>query len=114
MSDNRPSIAELQREALRWPTDWSPALGEEGEWQGFWWCKDHNGAEERVSADVDEDYASEFSALVARLINDQPALLGIATAALRIQAWHDDEDRSQAELEARLDELMAATRKVRP
>lgn len=43
-----------------------------------------------------------------------PSLLESATAALRIQAWHDSDNRSQAELEARLDELMTATRKVRP
>lgn len=79
MSDDKPSIAELQRETERWPTRWRPALGEEGEWQGFWWGDTKEG-EDRVSADTDEDYANDFAARVASLANAAPVLLEIAAA----------------------------------
>lgn len=82
MSDDRPSIAELQRLSGGWPTRWRPAIGEEGEWDGFWWCTDEDGLEDRVSAETSEDYANDLAATVAELRNAAPVLLEIAAAAL--------------------------------
>lgn len=81
MSD-KPSIAELQKLISGWPARWRPAIGEEGEWDGFWWCTDKEGMEDRVSADTSEDYANELAVSVAGLVNAAPVLLEITAAAL--------------------------------
>lgn len=64
---------------------------------------------ELQAAQVRDKFSDE-----ALIIDAAPVLLAIATAALRIQGWHDGEDRSSSEFESLLDELMTATMKVRP
>ncbi len=83
MSDT-VSVDELTRETSRWPSRWRPALGEEGEWDGFWWCQNKEG-EDRVSAGADEDYANDFARFVADMVNAMPAFLAIAKAALELK-----------------------------
>lgn len=104
----RPSIAELQRETSRWPTDWKPALDEEGAWDGDWTCTNDDGLEDRVSADTGEDYANELAKYVARLANSAPVLLEIAAAAL---AWQTSPQAKARQARA---QLLAALGKVAP
>ncbi len=79
---------------------------------GFWWCRDANGSEDRVSADVDEDYANDFARIVALTRNSAPVLLEIAAAAL---AWRgDDQPRTHDDAMEAVQGLLAAISKVRP
>jgi hypothetical protein len=96
--DNRPSIKELQEDISRWPTDWKPAIGEEGEWQGFWRCRDRDGVEDRVSADVDEDYANNFSRTVAALMNAGPAAYDVVAAAQEYHCASQDFAKGEASM----------------
>jgi hypothetical protein len=93
--NSEPSISELLSEIdrwpMRWPMRWRVALGERGEWQGFWWTRGKDNLEGRVSADVHEDYANELAVWFANLVNMAPALLKIATAALAYQAGVSNE-----------------------
>jgi hypothetical protein len=118
---SKPSISELQRETDRWPTCWRAALGEEGEWQGFWWTRGKDDLEDRVSTDADEDYAKELAARFADLANTAPLLLEIAAAALACQnsectgkRCSHPAHRSPCAILATQDALEAALSKVRP
>lgn len=105
---DRPSIVALQSMLSTWPIDWEPGLGEEDEWCGFWWCQDRKGSVDRVSADPDEDYATDFARTVAMLRNASPVLLDIAAAALAFT----EADANDSDME--LIDLRVSLAKARP
>ncbi len=107
-ADDRPSISELQRETPRWPSDWRPALDDEGEWIGRWLCTNANGEDDIVSADADEGYANDFARIVAMTRNAAPLLLEIVAAALIVEAQNGFRDSKAVYA------LRAALAKVRP